>query len=390
MSRQRIILIVLAFLLLGAIFFWYRLSPDAVEIMVAPVEQGAVEKIVANTRAGTVKACRQAHMSPAIGGQLSLLAVHEGERVKEGQLLLELWNKDLLAEEKLASSSVKTAIAQAESARIQAENAGREAKRLHRLLQINAIAAETLDKASSTATALDYTHRAALAAVESSEARLGVVTASLERTRLFAPFSGIIAKIHGELGEYITPSPPGIATLPTIELLDTSCFFVTAPIDEVDAARITVDAKARISMDAFPGRHFAATIRRIAPFVLDLEKQARTVEVEVEFSNPEETRNLLAGYSADVEIVLEERDHTLRIPTQALLPGNRVFVYHPQKERVEERNLQIGISNWDRTEVMEGLQTGDQVVLSIDKPGLKNGVRATVAHGQESESASKK
>ncbi len=390
MSRQRIILIVLAFLLLGAIFFWYRLPPDAIEIMVAPVEQGAVEKIVANTRAGTVKACRQAHMSPAIGGQLSLLAVHEGERVKEGQLLLELWNKDLLAEEKLASSSVKTAIAQAESARIQAENAGREAKRLHRLLQINAIAAETLDKASSTATALDYTHRAALAAVESSEARLGVVTASLERTRLFAPFSGIIAKIHGELGEYITPSPPGIATLPTIELLDTSCFFVTAPIDEVDAARITVDAKARISMDAFPGRHFAATIRRIAPFVLDLEKQARTVEVEVEFSNPEETRNLLAGYSADVEIVLEERDHTLRIPTQALLPGNRVFVYHPQKERVEERNLQIGISNWDRTEVMEGLQTGDQVVLSIDKPGLKNGVRATVAHGQESESASKK
>ncbi len=310
--------------------------------------------------------------------------------MKEGQLLLELWNKDLLAEEKLASSAVKTAIAQAESARIQAENAGREAKRLHRLLQINAIAAETLDKASSTATALDYTHRAALAAVESSEARLGVVTASLERTRLFAPFSGIIAKIHGELGEYITPSPPGIATLPTIELLDTSCFFVTAPIDEVDAARITVDAKARISMDAFPGRHFAATIRRIAPFVLDLEKQARTVEVEVEFSNPEETRNLLAGYSADVEIVLEERDHTLRIPTQALLPGNRVFVYHPQKERVEERNLQIGISNWDRTEVMEGLQTGDQVVLSIDKPGLKNGVRATVAHGQESESASKK
>ncbi len=388
MSRQRTTLIVLAFLLLGAIVFWYRWPADAIEIVVAPVEQGAVEKIVANTRAGAVKACREARMSPAIGGQLSHLAVREGEMVKEGQLLLELWNKDLAAEQKLAASTVATARAQAESARIQAENANREAKRLQRLLQINAIAAETLDKASSTATALDYTHRAALAAVESSEARLGVVSASLERTRLFAPFSGIIAKIHGELGEYITPSPPGIATLPAIELLDTSCFFVTAPMDEVDAAKIAVGAKARISMDAFPDRHFAATIRRIAPFVLALEKQARTVEVEAVFSNPDETSNLLAGYSADVEIVLEEREQTRYIPTQALLPGNRVFVFHPREERLEERKLRIGISNWDRTEVTEGLEVGEQVVLSIDTPGLKDGGRATVAHKQKPDAAS--
>jgi len=386
MSRQRTILIILAFLLLGATVLWYRWPAEAIEIMVASVEQGAVEQIVANTRAGTVQACREARMSPAMGGQLSHLAVREGEAVKEGQLLLELWNKDLAAEERLAASAVATARAQAESSRIQGELAAREAKRLQRLLQINAIAAETLDKASSTATALEYTHRAALAAVASSEARLGVVMASLERTRLFAPFSGIIAKIHGELGEYITPSPPGIATLPTIELLDTSCFFVTAPMDEVDAAKIAVGAKARISMDAFPGRHFAATIRRIAPFVLDLEKQARTVEVEVAFSHPDETRDLLAGYSADVEIVLEEREQTRYIPTQALLPGNRVFIYHPQEERLEERTLHIGISNWDRTEITEGLQAGEQVVLSIDKPGLKNGARATVAPKQESDS----
>jgi len=210
-------------------------------------------------------------------------------------------------------------------------------------------------------------------------ARLNVITTQLERTRLLAPFPGIIAEIHGELNEYITPSPPGIATLPAIELLDTSSFYITAPIDEVDAAKVLVGAKARVTMDAFGDRHFAARVRRIAPYVLDLEKQARTVEVELEFTDPQDTKNLLAGYSVDAEIILEERSNTLRIPTQALLPGNRVYVYQPQKGRLEERIIQPGLSNWDRTEVIEGLQLGELIVLSIDQPGLKDGIPATIS-----------
>jgi HlyD family secretion protein len=379
MFRHRIIWIILFVLLGFGTLLWYRLSPEKIEVIVAPVEQGAVEKVVANTRAGTLKACRQAHLSPAIGGQLSVLAVQKGDQVQQGQLLLELWNKDLLAEKELAASEARTAQAQAESARVQAENSSREAKRLQHLFQIDAIAEETMDKAKSLAEAQRYTYQAALAAAETSLARLNVITTQLERTRLLAPFPGIIAEIHGELNEYITPSPPGIATLPAIELLDTSSFYITAPIDEVDAAKVLVGAKARVTMDAFGDRHFAARVRRIAPYVLDLEKQARTVEVELEFTDPQDTKNLLAGYSVDAEIILEERSNTLRIPTQALLPGNRVYVYQPQKGRLEERIIQPGLSNWDRTEVIEGLQLGELIVLSIDQPGLKDGIPATIS-----------
>ncbi|MBA3006752.1 MAG: efflux RND transporter periplasmic adaptor subunit [Proteobacteria bacterium] len=379
MFRHRIIWIILFVLLGFGTLLWYRLSPEKIEVIVAPVEQGAVEKVVANTRAGTLKACRQAHLSPAIGGQLSVLAVQKGDQVQQGQLLLELWNKDLLAEKELAASEARTAQAQAESARVQAENSSREAKRLQHLFQIDAIAEETMDKAKSLAEAQRYTYQAALAAAETSLARLNVITTQLERTRLLAPFPGIIAEIHGELNEYITPSPPGIATLPAIELLDTSSFYITAPIDEVDAAKVLVGAKARVTMDAFGDRHFAARVRRIAPYVLDLEKQARTVEVELEFTDPQDTKNLLAGYSVDAEIILEERSNTLRIPTQALLPGNRVYVYQPQKGRLEERIIQPGLSNWDRTEVIEGLQLGELIVLSIDQPGLKDGITVRVS-----------
>ncbi|MFH2123055.1 MAG: efflux RND transporter periplasmic adaptor subunit [Pseudomonadota bacterium] len=379
MFRHRTFWIIL-FVLLGlATLLWYRLSPEKMEVIVAPVEQGTVEKVVANTRAGTLKAHRQAHLSPAIGGQLSVLAVQKGDQVQQGQLLLELWNKDLVAEKELAASAARTTQAQAESARIQAENSSREAKRLQQLFQMNAVSEETLDKAKSTAEAQHYSYQASLAAAETSLAKLNVITTQLERTRLLAPFSGIIAEIHGELNEYITPSPPGIATLPAIELLDTSSFYITAPIDEVDAAKVQIGAKARITMDAFADKHFAARVRRIAPYVLDLEKQARTVEVELEFTDPQDTKNLLAGYSVDAEIILEERSNTLRIPTQALLPGNRVYVYQPQKGRLEERIIRPGLSNWDRTEVIEGLQLGELIVLSIDQPGLKDGIPARIS-----------
>jgi len=383
MSKQRLIWISLIVLLIAGVLFWRRFSPERIEVTVAPVERGQVEKVVANTRAGTLKACRQAHLSPAIGGQLNVLAVREGDVVEQGQLLLELWNQDLIAEKQLAANEARSAKAQAESARIEAENAGREAKRLRRLFGIAAISEETLDKADSLAEAKRFSHQAAVAVAETRAARLNVITAEIERTRLLAPFAGIVAEIHGELNEYITPSPPGIATLPAIELLDISCFYVTAPIDEVDAAKVVVGARGRVTMDAFGDQPFDARVRRIAPYVLDLEKQARTVEVELEFTGETDTRNLLSGYSADVEIILEERGDTVRIPTQALLPGNRVYVYDAGKKRLEARTIQPGLSNWDQTEVTQGLQPGELVVLSIDQPGLKDGIAVKIA-GEES------
>jgi len=379
MPKQRLIWISLIVLVIVGILVWRRFSSETIEVVVAPVERGLVEKVVANTRAGTLKACRQAHLSPAVGGQLSVLAVQEGDVVEQGQLLLELWNKDLVAQKLLATSEIQSARAQAESSRIEAENTGREAKRVRHLFQTAIISEETLDKANSLAEAKRFSHQAALAAVETKAARLEVITAEIERTRLLAPFPGIVAEIHGELNEYITPSPPGIATLPAIELLDISSFYVTAPIDEVDAAKITVGARGRVTMDAFGDRHFDARVRRIAPYVLDLEKQARTVEVELEFTGATDPKALLSGYSADVEIILEEHDDTIRIPTQALLPGNRVYVYAPRKGRLEERTIQPGLSNWDRTEVLQGLQPDELVVLSIDQPGLKDGMAVTVA-----------
>jgi HlyD family secretion protein len=121
-------------------------------------------------------------------------------------------------------------------------------------------------------------------------------------------------------------------------------------------------------------------VRRIAPYVLALEKQARTVEVEVEFDDPGEAKHLLIGYSADIEVVVEGRDKVLRIPTSALMPNNRVLLL-TAAGTLEEKKLEIGLTNWEFTEVKAGLAQGDKVVTSLDREGVKAGARA-VAEGK--------
>jgi HlyD family secretion protein len=360
-------------------FVWYKMRPEEIEVTVAPVTRGKVEKLVANTRAGTLNACRKANLSPGTGGQISLLTVEEGDSVKEGQLLLELWNNDLKAEAKLAESQIKVAKARASTASLQAKIARREADRMEQLIRDNAISDQDADKVFTEAKVKEASYDAAVTEVQASQSRLGVIKAQLDRTRLLAPFDGIVAKINGELNEYVTPSPPGIPTPPPIEFLDTSCFYVTAPIDEVDAPVVKVNMDARVILDAFGDIHFPARVRRIDPYVLDREKQARTVDVEVEFINDEDEEKFLAGYSADVEIIIEVEQDVLRIPTQSLLINNKVYVYQAQTQTLQERVVKVGLSNWDTTQVVEGLQEGDSVVISTDRPGLEDGVRVIIS-----------
>ena len=343
-------------------------------VVLKTVERGTVEASVSNTRAGTVNACRRAKMSPSAGGQISRLLVKKGMRVRTGQVLLELWDNDLVAQEHLAQEQLKTSTTRVQEVCTLADAAQREADRSQELKEKGFISPQMLDRTMSDAASRKASCEAARGDIEQSKSRIAVARAGLERMVLRAPFDGVVADISGELGEYATPSPPGILTIPAIDLIDDSCMYVSAPIDEVDAAKLKVGQHSRITLDAIKGRTFAGKVRRIAPYVLDLEKQARTVEVEVEFDKLAEKDNLLVGYSADVEIIYDVRNQVLRIPTQTLLEGSRVLLFGSNGV-LEERKATTGLSNWEFVEVVSGLEEGDRVVFSLDREGVKAGAR---------------
>lgn len=353
---------------------WYFTRPDPIKVAFVAVERGTVEATVSNTRAGTVKACRRAKLSAPAGGQISKMRVIKGERVVRDQILLELWNDDMQAQKQLAEDQLTTAVSQSKEACTIAETALNDAERAQQLREQGFVSQEALERTLSTATARQASCESARSAIAQSKSRIAVAQASLERMVLRAPFSGIVADISGELGEYATPSPPGILTLPAVDLIDDSCMFVSAPIDEVDAAHIELEQQARITLDAIKGKSFPGKVKRIAPYVLELEKQARTVEVEVAFIEPPADENLLIGYSADVEIVYDSRTNVLRIPTQTLLEGKHVLLLNADSA-LEERTVTTGLSNWNQSEVTEGLSEGDQIVMSLDREGVEAGAK---------------
>jgi HlyD family secretion protein len=373
----KLFLLLLFIALIGyGIRYYTRTKP--VEVAVEAVTIGIVERTIANTRAGTVKACRRAKLSPSIGGQIAKLPIKKGDTVRKGQLLLELWNKDVAAQVSFAEHEMAAARYRVGSICARADVARRNADRFSELSRMNIGTQERTDNAEAEAKALKDECEGAKVEVAVRGAQLEIARANLERTHLTAPFDGVVAEINGELFEYVTPSPLGVATPPAVDIIGSNCFYVIAPIDEVDAADIRVDMPVRISMDAFGMRRFDGRVRRIADYVLDIEKQARTVDVEVSFNSPSDIENLLAGYSADIEVILDVRKDVVRVPTEAIMDGRQVYVFLSLEKKIALREIRMGLSNWDWTEVMEGLSPQEQVVVNVDKPGLKDGIPAVL------------
>jgi HlyD family secretion protein len=359
---------------------WLMGQAPPPEVQLHTVTRGTVEKTVSNTRAGTVEACRRSKLSMPIGGRVDKLSVDEGDQVEAGQVLLSLWNKDRKAMTSQAKAQLLAVKSRSRQICVEADNAEREAKRLEQLLRQKLASKEATELGRTRAESGRFACQAAHDETKVAQANLQLNEALLEETYLRAPFAGIVAEINGEIGEYVTPSPPGVATPPAIDLIDYGCLYVTAPIDEVDAGELSKGLPSRITLDAFRGEIFSATLDRIAPYVLDFEKQARTVEIDVKFDDPNVRSRLLVGYSADIDIILDTHADVLRVPTEAVLENDEVYRYNPASGTLEKLSIGAGLRNWNFTEVTENLSEGDRIVLSLDIQGLKNGLEVTPAN----------
>lgn len=350
------------------------LAPDPVEVRVAAAERGVVEETVTNTRAGTVKVRLRAELSPQIGGLVVALPHREGARVGAGELLVALDSRAQRAELVSARTSVEAARAQADEACLAAELAEKELLRAEALHRQGIASDQSLDVLRSDRDRTRAGCAAARATVGQAESRVAAAEVQLAFTELRAPFAGTVAELSTEVGEYITPSPPGLPIPPVIDLLDPDSVYVSAPIDEVDAERVQVGQAVRITVDSRPDRVFEGTVSRVAPYVLDVLEQNRTVEVEVALDDAEAMVGVLPGTSADAEVILDRRDDTLRIPASAVAEGGRVLLL--EDGTLVDRVVEVGLRNWRFAEVLGGLEAGDLVVVARNSPDIKAGAKA--------------
>jgi HlyD family secretion protein len=359
-------------LLMLAVAGWWLGRDEEIVVQAVQVARGEVQDTVTNTRAGSVMSCRRSKLSVPVGGQIARVLVTEGDRVEPGQLLITLYNLDIQAQFEQAQASEQALTIQHRRQCLLSESDRREANRFQALTNKGLASAEQLDLAEARANASEMACLAAMADVQQAQARVRLQQALLDKSRLQAPFAGVVAEVNAEVGEFATPSPPGIPTLPMVDLIDDSCYYVSAPIDEVDAGRLQPGLPVRISLDAFRDQPIDGNIRRIAPYVYAMEKQARTVEIEAQI-HTDAMHPLLVGYSADVEVIVQSRENVLQIPTEAIFDHDKVYVL--EQGRLQLRQVSTGLSNWQVTEIVSGVSEGEWVVVSAAVP-LSDGVAA--------------
>ena len=357
---------------LGIYLKFWVFVPEPIEVSVIQVERGRVEETVTNSRAGTVKARRRAKLSPEIGGRVAEIPYRKGAQVRRGEVLLRLHDESQRAAVQMAERELAVVQVKRERVCLEAERAEREYLRYKQLMERELVSADLLDKYENLAQTMQVSCKQSRAEIARAQSAITEAKAELAKTVLQAPFDGVVAELDIEVGEWTTPSPPALPVPPVLDLIDPSSIYISAPMDEVDSSRILEEQPVRVTLDPFPGQHYQGHVHHIAPYVLDIEEQNRTVEIEVELDDAAFAATLLPGTSADVEVILSVKEDVLRVPTSTLFEGTKVFVV--ENGILALRSLEVGLKNWDFVEIRGGLSEGDHVVTSLDQEGLADGL----------------
>jgi HlyD family secretion protein len=207
---------------------------------------------------------------------------------------------------------------------------------------------------------------AAEATVKQMEASLKMARIRMDQTILRAPFTGLVTRTLVNVGEFV-----GIGK-PIAHLVDPSSLYVKAVVDEADALKVHVGQPAWVTMDVFQGKRLEGRVTEISPVISSARQESRTSEVKIQLDDS--SISMKPGFSADIEIIVEEISNVLRLPTHVILERARgKYVHIVSDGRVQERSIRVGVSNWDFSQIVAGLQEGDRVIIPIDGAKLDDG-----------------
>jgi multidrug efflux pump subunit AcrA (membrane-fusion protein) len=206
------------------------------------------------------------------------------------------------------------------------------------------------------------------AVVKEADAKLDLARARLNECVIFAPFSGTITRVHVRPGDMAAPRAP------LLEMADLSSLVIRVAVPEAHASAVREGTEAAVFLDALPGKSFAGKVTRLYP---ELDRRMRTRTVELVLGEPV---SLFPGMFARVRLELESVDEAVTVPLQAIsvTPAGRQAVYVVVEGKAVQRQVQTGIEQVGRVQLLTGLEAGEQVVVAGQEK-LKDGVEVRVA-----------
>ena len=341
---------------------------------------------------GKIEPVTKVEIKSKASGIILKLPVNVGDRVRQGQVICELDQNDLLPRQRqaqaalgMAEASLKSARAEYDRAKVEAEGPDlpflkRDMERaremfLHKVApqmardeaEKNYEMAKNRQQVAIVALGVsDAGIRKADAQVEQSRAQLATTEEDLRNATIVSPIDGVVLSRDREVGDAVSSiltMGSGATLIMTVG--DLREVYVKGKVDESDIGRVFLGQAARITVESYKDQKFAGKVTKISPMGVEKDN-VTTFEVRVSISN--ETGKLMATMTANAEILLEERKSVLAIPEGAIIYGKdksvQVEVPDPVSETGRRRvTVTTGIGNGSRTEILRGLSEGQKVIL---------------------------
>ena len=291
---------------------------------------------------GSLRPDESVMIRPEIAGRIAQLHFREGQRIEAGALLVSL--DDSIARAEFAQARANLNLAE------------KNFQRAQMLFKRGASNAQALDEANAE-------QQAARASLALSQARL-------DKTRILAPYDGVLGLRAVSPGDYLSEGQDIV----NLEVLDP--LKVDFRIPQKAVSQIRLKQTIEISLDAYPGERFSGEIFAINP---RLDEAGRSQAIRAHISNSD--GRLSPGQFVRVSVILAERPNALVIPEEAIMPvGAKLLVNLVVEGKVELREVKLGKRLAGKVEVLEGLQ-GDETLISAGWQKVRAGapVRTKVA-----------
>ncbi|MEB3200931.1 MAG: efflux RND transporter periplasmic adaptor subunit [Synechococcaceae cyanobacterium] len=340
-------------LLMVGVAGWQKLRPQPRDVTPFTVlaRSGSLAGVI--TASGELQAIERVNVSPRRQGVIERLYVEEGQMVRRGQPIARMESSDL-------NDRIQELQANLESAEAELERSRSEVQRNIPLYDQKAISLNDYNRYRA-----DYLVR--LQAVRAARQRLEQRLVEREELTVRAPFDGVISQRFADPGAFVTPTTTaaavaGATSSSIVELSEG--LEALARVPESELGRLRLGMPARVRVDAFPDRRFAARVRRIAPRAVR-NNNVNSFEVKLELLDP--SPQLRIGMTADIDFLTGALQAETLVPTVAIVtekgrPG--VLVVGPRQEPTFQA-VELGMSSGRDTQVISGLRRGSRVFIDL-------------------------
>ncbi|EFU2692414.1 TPA: efflux RND transporter periplasmic adaptor subunit [Escherichia coli] len=377
-SLRAVAFVVVLFIILICVLLFFLRSPDIPEYVTAPVRKGDIENTVLAT--GRVDAIERVNVGAQVSGQVKSLKVKQGDYVTKGQLIAEIDDLPQRNDLRNAEAALNEVKAELQSKQALLKQAELRFKRQRQMLKEDASSREDFESAETTlattrAELLSLNAKLVQAQIEVDKKKL-----ALGYTRVVAPMDGIVIAIVTQQGQTVNSnqSAPTIIKLARLDVMT-----IKAQISEADITRISAGQKARFTIFSEPDKHYSATLRTVEPAPESVMKDdsltssssasgSGTSNASVYYNalldvpNPE--NRLRIAMTAQVTLITDEAQNTLLVPLQAVRrtgENKQQVLVLTADGKLETRDVKTGITNGLDIQILEGLEVGENVVLSL-------------------------